>query len=58
MEMGESRTPEDETQSSVGLDEASSIIPAVPEKTSSTPAVPEKTSSTPTSEILPVSQPR
>ncbi|XP_060088536.1 SUN domain-containing ossification factor isoform X1 [Heteronotia binoei] len=45
--MGESRTPEDETQPSVDLDEASS----------STAAVPEKISSTPTSEILPVSQP-
>ncbi|KAL8177369.1 UNVERIFIED_CONTAM: hypothetical protein K2H54_001328 [Gekko kuhli] len=48
MEMGQSRMPEDETQPSVDLDDASSSIAAVPEKTSSTP----------TSEILPVSQPR
>ncbi|XP_077188407.1 SUN domain-containing ossification factor isoform X2 [Paroedura picta] len=47
MEMGESRMPEDETQLSVDLDEASSTVAAVPEKISSTP----------TSEILPVSQP-
>nr|XP_056700556.1 SUN domain-containing ossification factor [Euleptes europaea] len=47
MEMGELRTPEDETQPSVDLDEASSSIIATTEKTSSTP----------TSEILPVSQP-
>ncbi|XP_015263287.1 PREDICTED: SUN domain-containing ossification factor [Gekko japonicus] len=46
-EMGESRLPEDETQPSVDLDEASSSIAAVPEKTPSPP----------TSEILPVSQP-